>query len=127
MKLKLIGITGAIGTGKTTVAMVLASKLDFSYAVDTSHLIYTLDLEEESRNIVNNIKDTIEADFIRQHGILIHVITEKDYSNTEGINLKKGDVVISNNKSLLNLRYNVNELIPTLKNLLNYKANKFEG
>jgi len=127
MKLKLIGITGAVGSGKTTVARILEENLDFSYAVDTSHLVYALDLEEESRNIVDNIKDTIEADFIRQHGILIHTTKENDYSNMEGINLKKGDIVISNNKSLLNFRYNVNELIPTLEDFLNYKDKKLEG
>ena len=127
MKLKLIGTTGAAGSGKTTVARILEENLDFFYAVDTSHLVYALNLEEESKNIVDNVKDTIEADFIRQHGILIHVISEKDYTNIGVINLKKGDIVISNNKSLLNFRYNVNELIPTLEDFLNYKAKKLES
>lgn len=91
--MKLIGITGMAGSGRTTVAKILAEELELTHFSSPLEASFS----GETEAVVDNVTTEEEAEYIRRRGVLIHVFRKETGYNGEGaIPRKNQDYLILN-------------------------------
>lgn len=95
-KLKVVCVSGAVGAGKTTVALKIAKLLKFEY-IDVKKLI------SSNKKVVcgfDKKRNTVEVDTSKLNKVLIEII--KDFSFSKNV---KGIVIDSHLSHYLNSKY----------------------
>lgn len=81
--------------------------------------IWVMSLHESIKNtkktyIIPDVRFQNEADYCRQHGILLHVVgrggINSDHVSEKGLEVKEGDVVLDNSGSIEDLKKQIMEL-----------------
>lgn len=142
MSKKLIGLAGKAGAGKDTVADYLwekegAIKIAFADALRAAatsifgddiwlkrwFLSYSA-VQDTDHVVVPDVRFDVEADAIRNlGGTIIHIVrpgtglsgAASEHSSEAGIELRNGDMYLSNSGSIEELHHKVDELWGTIK------------